>query len=201
MAAELFKFESAIRGYHFYKKYWVPVENQKLDCAHEVGNPYDFFAIKTCESGSGRTVGHLPMEISRPIKFLLQRGAVIKSTLSSTSYRRSPLVQGGLEIPCQVSISMPATCKNNQIIEKFKEMVDVLYVVPDGSAVIGSFLHHTVDNTSVNKQQKKRKFSKDSTEGAKAKETVKDIRSFFEKKTKKSTVQSKKMLKPVIEID
>ena len=154
------------------------MENQKLDCAHEVGNPYDFFAKKTCLSGSGRTVGHLPMEISR-----------------------SPLVQGGLEIPCQVSISMPATCKNNQIIEKFKEIVDVLYVEPDGSAVIGSFLHHTVDNTSVNKQQKKRKSSKYSTEGAKAKETVKDIRSFFEKKTKKSTVQSKKMLKPVIEID
>ena len=59
MAAVLFKFESAIRGYHYYKKYWVPVENQKLDCVHEVGNSYDFFAIKTCESGSGKIVGHI----------------------------------------------------------------------------------------------------------------------------------------------
>ena len=102
MAVKLF--EAAVRVYH--KKYWIPVENQELD------NPYDYFAIKTCESASGKIVRYLPMEISRPTKFLLKRRAVIKATLSSTNYRKSPLVQGGLEILCRVSVSMPAMLKN-----------------------------------------------------------------------------------------
>ena len=123
MAVKLF--EAAVRGYHKKCDSWIPVENQELD------NPYDYFAIKTCESASGKIVRYLPMEISRPTKFLLQRRAVIKVTLSSTNYRKSPLVQGGLEIPCRVSVSMPAMLKNRQIIEKFKDMVGVLYDEPD----------------------------------------------------------------------
>ena len=47
-------------------------------------------------------------------QFLLQRGAVIKATLSSPNYRKSPPVQGGLEIPRRVSVSMPVTLKNRQ---------------------------------------------------------------------------------------
>ena len=44
-------------------------------------------------------MNHLPLEISGFTKFLLDRGATITVTLSSAHYRRSPLVQGGLEIP------------------------------------------------------------------------------------------------------
>ena len=42
------------------------------------------------------------MEILRATKFLLDRGAQITATLMSTLYNASPLVQGGLEIPCLV---------------------------------------------------------------------------------------------------
>ena len=50
-----------------------------------------------------KIVGHLPREISRATKFLLDRGANVTARLSSTHYRRSPLFQqGGLEIPCTV---------------------------------------------------------------------------------------------------
>ena len=80
------------------------------------------------------------MDISRPTKFLLQRGAVIKVTLSSTNYRKSSLVQGGLEILCRVSVSMPAMLRNRQIIEKFKDTVDVLFDEPDVCAVLVHFL-------------------------------------------------------------
>ena len=69
----------------------------------------------------------------------------MEAKLSSTDYRQSPLVQGGLEIPCDVIIKMPSTLVNKKIIEKFKVMLDVLYVEPDGSVVVGSFLHDTVD--------------------------------------------------------
>ena len=92
--------------------------------------------MKTCESVSDKIVGHLPTKISHPTKFLLQFGAVIKATLSSTNYRNSPLLQGGLQISCQGSVSMPATLKR-QIIEKFKDMVNVLSDEPDDCAVLG----------------------------------------------------------------
>ena len=75
--------------------------NQELDCLHEADNPYDHFDIKTCESASGKIDGNNDemMEISCHTKFLLQRSAVIKVTLSSTNYRKFPLVQGALLIP------------------------------------------------------------------------------------------------------
>ena len=137
MAVNLFEFKVAIRGYYYYKKYWIPAENQELDCLHEVDNFYSYSAIKTCESAIGKIVGHLLMGISCPTKFLLQWGAVIKTKFSSTIYRKSPLVQGVLEIPYEVSVSVPATLKNKQITEKFKYMVDVLYDEPDDCAVLG----------------------------------------------------------------
>ena len=77
------------------------------------------------------------MEFSRPTKFLLQCGAVIKVTLSSANYRKSSLVQDGVEITFRVSVLLLATLKNKQIIEKFKDMVDVLYDEPDDCAALG----------------------------------------------------------------
>jgi len=68
---------------------------------YEPNNPFDAFAIKVCEEGKSDTVGHLPKEISCATKFFIDRGATIKATLISEHYRRSPLVQGGMEIACK----------------------------------------------------------------------------------------------------
>ena len=57
-------YSAAVRGFHYYRKFWKPIENERLTCFHEDGNPYDRFAIKTATS-NGATVGHLPKEISR----------------------------------------------------------------------------------------------------------------------------------------
>ena len=56
-----------------------------------------------CEFGSEAPVGHLPMEISRVTKFFMNRGATVTLTLTSEHYRRSPLVQGGVEISRKVT--------------------------------------------------------------------------------------------------
>ena len=85
------------------------------------------------------------MEISHPTKYILQGGAKVVTMLSSANYRRSPLVQGGLEIPCSVMIFIPETLKNKEIIKMYKDMVDVLYSEPDGSKVVGSFVHQSID--------------------------------------------------------
>ena len=98
-----FEFESAVRGYHYYRKYWSPKEHETLNCYHEPGNPIDIFAIKTCSHGSLQPVGHLPREISRLTKFILDRDAEVEAKLTSNQYRCSPITQGGLEIPCTVN--------------------------------------------------------------------------------------------------
>ena len=122
-----------------------------------------------------------PMEISGPTKYILQRGAKVVATLSSTSYRRSPLVQGDLEISGSVTIFMLETLKNKEIIKMYKYMVDALYTQPDGSVVVGSFVHHSTD-IPLKPQTKKRK-QKSVERLPTAKETedtqIKDIRSFF----------------------
>jgi len=100
----LFEYSSAVRGYHYYRRYWQPQPAQRLDCSHEKNNSYDFFAIKVTVTESGETVGHLPMENSRVTKYILDRGARVYAVLTSTNYCVSPLVQGGLEIPCRVEI-------------------------------------------------------------------------------------------------
>ena len=117
---ETVKFSCAIRGYHVYRNVWQP-----LKCDHESDNDYDLFAIKTCRDAEfhPQIVGHLPPEVSRFTKFLLDRGATITATLSSTNYRRLPLVQGGLEIPCVVNAKLIGTKKNKEILAKYLEMV------------------------------------------------------------------------------
>ena len=60
------------------------------------------------------------MEISRVTKFLLVRRANVSAKLTSTHYRRSPLVQGGIEIPCAVTVTMPGTVSNQLLMEDIK---------------------------------------------------------------------------------
>ena len=98
------------------------------------------FAMKVCDDV--KIVGHLPMAISRPTKYLLDRGAVFTVELTSSNYRRSPLIQGGLEIPGKVTATMPGTVKNHLLIEKYKEIVNERYAEPmdEEVLVLASFL-------------------------------------------------------------
>ena len=42
-------------------------------------------------------------------------------------YRRSPLVQGGIEIPCVVTVPVPGTVINQLLMERYKQLVETLY--------------------------------------------------------------------------
>ena len=112
-----FQFSAAVRGFQSYRKSWLPELEQTINCFHEEGNTFDRFAIKVCEKDKNEIVGHLPMEISRVTKFLLDRGANVFAKLTSTHYGRSPLVQGGIEIPCVVTLSKPGTVINQLLME------------------------------------------------------------------------------------
>ena len=125
----IYSFNAAVRGYHYYKSFCSPEEQQLLYLSHKEENPFGVFAIKSTDK-KGNMVGHLPMEISRISKFLIDRGALMTGTLSSTRYRRSPLAQGGLEIPCIVKVQMPPTQINNKLIEWYKQLVEEYYSEP-----------------------------------------------------------------------
>ena len=115
-----------------------------------MNNPFDIFAIKVCKIPSNEIVGHMPMELSRVTKFLIERGANVSLKLTSTNYRRSPLVQGGLEIPCLVTVTMSGTIINQLIMEKYKQLVNEKYVEPKEEEIIGSFLHMNDGNDVAN---------------------------------------------------
>ena len=69
-------------------------------------------------------------EISRPTKFLLDRGAKVTAKLTSTHYRKSPLFQGGLEIACEVTVTIPASIKGHLLMQRYEKMVQELYCEP-----------------------------------------------------------------------
>ena len=77
-----YEFDSAVRGYHYYCRYWSPQENEILKYYHESGDPFDVFSIKTCSNQDPRAVGHLPQEIRRITKYLLERGVEIEAQLT-----------------------------------------------------------------------------------------------------------------------
>ena len=121
-------FSCAVRGYHYYRHFWHPTSGQNLNCEHEEGNVY--VAIKNCTVTSRLTVGHLPIEVSRITKFLLDRGAKVYLQLSSNYFRRSPLTQGGLEIVCTDACYHSPFSSPSFLLDKYLGLVKDLYADP-----------------------------------------------------------------------
>ena len=188
--------QTAVRGFHFYKSIWAPKESDILSCEHEENNPYDLFAIKTCQE-NGTIVGHLPIEISRISKFLLDRGARIQAKLRETHYRRSPLVQGGLEIPCTLVIRMPGTIKSTELLKKYLELFEERYEEPQEIVILGTFhvsLPKQLDTTTTTLTNRSsataRKPGPSKTSATiVAKNKSKDIRAMFKKIARKNAEQ------------
>ena len=70
-------------------------------------------------------------EISRYKRFLVSRGGNVKVTIVDSKYRRSPLIQGGLEIPVTVCIEIDSTSKNVSVLERYKKLVNENYKEPN----------------------------------------------------------------------
>ena len=94
---------SCIRGYHVYKDDWIPVIGEELECARELDNRRDRYAVKAMKDGT--TVGHLPAKISIPSSLFLRSGGRITCTVTGRRKYSNDLEQGGLEIPCRVTFS------------------------------------------------------------------------------------------------
>ena len=61
--------------------------------------------------------------------------------LTSRHYRRSPLVQGGLEIKCEVVINSCSTVLQSRLTARYMELVQNIYTEPvDEKVMESSFL-------------------------------------------------------------
>lgn len=188
---EVHTFTAAVRGFHYYRRFWKPKENEKLDCMHEPGNVFDRFAIKTMDE-RGETVGHLPKEISRVTKYFLDRGFSMYCKLTSRHYRRSPLVQGGLEIKCEVVINSCSTVLQSRLTARYMELVQNIYTEPVDEKVMGELIFNFTmtlppllpSYNANSSEQKKRK----THQAATAASGNRDIRQMMAKKIKKTSV-------------
>ena len=110
---------------------WNPTQNEQLSVEPEPNNRFDIYAIAAVKHDhSTRIVGHLPKEVSRLVKFILVHGAEASIKVVDDNYRRSPLVQGGLEIPILVTIKMARSEKNQAKLTKLEELVSKYYKEP-----------------------------------------------------------------------
>ena len=143
-------------------------------------------------------MGHLPREISRPTKFLLDRGAEIVAEIESSYYRRFPLIQAGLEICWKVSATLPGTIKDHMLLDRYKELVNKLYCEPKNEVIIGNFLSSVAnENIHLNQPQQQQLAQKKVNRKRKTNEeqptSKNDIRNYFNKSgTLKLKEQKKK---------
>ena len=107
----------------------------------------------------------------------MDRGAEVIVKLTETHYRRSPLAQGGLEIPCVLVAKMNGySVRNQMLLQKYQELVNDLYVEPKNEEILGSYMVPCIEphpkRTAPISKNKERIPKRKTTKGA-------DIRSLF----------------------
>ena len=149
--------------------------------------------MKVCKSDSDEIVWHLPMEISRITNFIVNRGAKCTLKIRVIHYRRSLLVQGGLEVPCEVSITMIGSVVNHLLLTRYESLLKELYIEPKDEEIVSTLFHlpkmqmrseklwkQSQDHNSLNHNSRKRK-----------EVNSRDIQDMFRNPTKKATNNKK----------
>ena len=178
---------TALRGFHVNKMSWKPEEREILECLHEENNPYDVFSIKVCKSNNAQSVvRHRPVEISRITKFILQRCARVQATVTGKHYRRSRLIQGGLDVPCLVTVTMSGSIMNHLLIAQYEKLLGELYLEPKDEEIMGTLLSTVRENDFVGTNQCTSCEVSSSTKNKKKVEVrSRNIRDMFRKKNKR----------------
>ena len=100
---------------------------------------------------------HENPEPSRSLKYMLDRGAKISAALTPSHYLRSPLVQGGMEIPCKVTAEMSPTLKNSQLLDRLMQLVETVYSEPASPIIFDSFLAYEIRIKSLSNETRETK--------------------------------------------
>ena len=118
-----------LAGLQYSVKYCLLGEVLPARCEHH--NPHAIAIMKHLPRALVCTVvGHLPREVSRFTYFIISHGARVFCKVVEVNHRRSPLIQGGLEIPIEVTVEMDVSEQNVLAIGKYKSLVDEHYEEP-----------------------------------------------------------------------
>ena len=99
---EQYESEQCVRGYHIYKREWVPFIGEELLCHREIGNISDPYAVAVLKPESSQVVGHVPRKISAICSLFLDLRGTIDCKITGPRRHSSDLLQGGLEVPCKL---------------------------------------------------------------------------------------------------
>ena len=75
-------------------------------------------------------VGHIPKEISRYTRYIVEHGASVDAFVLPTHHRPSPLIQGGLEILIKLVVTLTDNEVNSAKLQKYRKFVDDNYREP-----------------------------------------------------------------------
>ena len=76
----------------------------------------------------------------------------MRSSSAKHIYCHSPLVQGGLEIPCDLVIRMPNTMKSAELIKKYLKLFESCYEEPQEIVILETFGSKSVENIRGNEK-------------------------------------------------
>ena len=129
-----FEIKCASRGFHETRRFWRPQLHQVLDVQMEAGNVFDPYAMALKMRIPGQieqisVVGHIPREISRFCHFFVLRGGELRGKVRDTNFRRSPLPQGGLEIPITLLVFKRGT--TNEQYQMMRNFIINHYADPE----------------------------------------------------------------------
>ena len=107
----------------------VLVLHETLATVHERDNVHDHYTIAARKGNPGSHSHRINSwsislkERSRITRYIILHGAIVSVTVINTNYRRSPLVQGGLEIPVEVKVTMNCSPKNKETLVEYEDLV------------------------------------------------------------------------------
>ena len=99
--------DSCVRGYQIYKENWPAPIGQFLECIPEDGNIHDPYCVAVILPDSNETFDHVPHRISAACRSFLRRNGSIICQVTGHRRHSADLIQGGLEIPCQMTFRAP----------------------------------------------------------------------------------------------
>ena len=65
--------------------------------------------------------------MSRVTHYIITHGARVSSRVTNDQHRSSPLIQGGLEIPAEVTVEMKLTEENVLAMKEYEALKNLLF--------------------------------------------------------------------------
>ena len=110
------------------RMFGTPIVGKELICQRELGNPRDPFAMSVLNKTT--IFGHVPRKVSVICSMFLQTGGTIYCTVIGNRQYLRDLVQGGLEVPCEVNF-----VGDNKHIEKVKKLMKDAHAITNKDKV------------------------------------------------------------------